>query len=243
MNKKNNISIKYIILLCMMISFSYKSFGTIIINNLTIWSTPTDITQEIIIERDGFLLITANTRFNSNCFIQVEEGGTLIVENCTLSHNPNDIGVNQLWIGIIVIGQSNLPQKPQSNQGFVYLNNATISDANCAIMAGGNKIQQSIGGIYYSSYDGGGIIKAVNCQFINNLKTLQLENYAFKNNLSCFKIVILSLIQMHPLIIQMMMIKYLYVLSRVYVFKGVIFLIIKIVDLVELFILIKLDFY
>ena len=187
MNKKNNISIKYIILLCMMISFSYKSFGTIIINNLTIWSTPTDITQEIIIERDGFLLITANTRFNSNCFIQVEEGGTLIVENCTLSHNPNDIGPNQQWIGIKIIGNHLLPQIPYSNQGYVYLNNATIADANCAIMAGGIYRQWGYGGLLYCSYDGGGIIIAENTQFINNLKSVQLENYDNGKNISCFK--------------------------------------------------------
>ena len=102
MNKIKNISIKYIILLCMMISFSYKSFGVITITaNDAIWDCSEYIIEDVVIETNAQLTIRATYNFSANRHIYVKKGGVLILEaNGILTNaHPNELwgGDNRLW--------------------------------------------------------------------------------------------------------------------------------------------------
>jgi hypothetical protein len=138
---------------------------------------------DVVILNGGMLNINADIFFNTSNTITVQCGGKLIVNNATLGNAVP----NALWGGIIILGNRNLPQT-QNNQGYVELNNAILENADCAIKAGEVlKAVTPYGIIYTCTYSGGGIVQAENTQFINNYKSVQIEEYVKNSNICYFR--------------------------------------------------------
>ena len=135
----------------------------------TTWSTSV-FASSIITVPNGFTLTITNTvLLGPGAKIIVEPGGKLIVDGGTLTNACED----EMWQGIFVGGNANLPQKPESNQGVLELKNgAIIENARTAIAT---YTLDAIGNINYAT--AGGIVKADNATFLNNLKTVDFIPY------------------------------------------------------------------
>jgi len=113
--------------------------------------------------------VTGKINNKANSIIRVPPSGKLYLNGGILTNTV----VNQMWKGIVVLGNSGLSQTEQ-NQGTVELSGALIEHAVCAIAA-------HIGGfnIPVDSLSGG-IIKAVNSTFKNNLQAIAYAPYENK---------------------------------------------------------------
>jgi hypothetical protein len=150
---------------------------TIDIYNNEVWNTQQNIILPVIIHSNATLTIEADANFDNNAYIEVHPGGRLVVQNCTLSSF-----MTPLWPGIILCGDKSAPQN-LTNQGSVYLNEAMICNALCAIKSGGTlSVYDFINhGKWLFSVWGGGIIEAWSTQFINNECAVYMDNYIYHN--------------------------------------------------------------
>ena len=181
MNKIYRKSIKNIILICILINFSYLSYSQYYVYGYENWTVPQYMATDVVILNGGMLNINADIFFNTSNTITVQCGGKLIVNNATLGNAVP----NALWGGIIILGNRNLPQT-QNNQGYVELNDAILENADCAIKAGEVlKTLTPYGNIYTCTYSGGGIVQAENTHFINNFRSVQIEQY-HRNGNKCY---------------------------------------------------------
>lgn len=85
--------------------------------------------------------------------ITVAPGGKLYLRNTKLTA----LNCHNMWDGIKIQGNDDLPQYPETNQGTLYIVGGVIEKARVAQSAGGE-----------ASVEGGGIIKAMNATFRNN---------------------------------------------------------------------------
>lgn len=177
MQKKYNKICRFIIILILTAGSLNLSFGIIQITHNQTWSTPRTINETVIIFPQKTLTIRSQIRFSRLAAgIVVMPGGKLIVDGGTLT--CKDFG---LWEGIRVLGNRTLPQEPQ-NQGMVILiNNAEIRNAICGITLGTFRREQTTEGISVSIKDGGGIVHAVDAQFINNKRAVHFNEYVYRN--------------------------------------------------------------
>jgi len=137
------------------------------INNDETWNIPSIAIGDIIIPDGVTLFIKTSVQFYENCGIIVEAGGRLVVDGGILTHYLSD----KLWKGILVFGIQNQIQVPQ-NQGTVELTNgAIIEHAICAISTN-----------HQMPINKGGIIKANNTIFRNNITSIEFGEYIYTSN-------------------------------------------------------------
>lgn len=134
-------------------------------SNYPPWNTPLSNVGNIEIHNGGVLTINANVEMAKDRKITVKRGGKLIVNNAKISGY-----CQKMWEGIILDGNSNLPQT-HNDQGRIELNNATIEDAVIAIKS----IDLSF------PAKGGGVVTAVNSTFRNNQIAVKMLPYAYKS--------------------------------------------------------------
>ena len=101
------------------------------------------------------LVLTGNLTMPEDKQIIIEPGAKLIVDGGTITN-----GCGNMWGGIVVKGNDNLPQTT-TNQGALYVwNGATIENAQTAV-----------------TVEGGGVIQASNSNFLNNRYDVVMESY------------------------------------------------------------------
>jgi hypothetical protein len=134
-------------------------------------SIPTLANHSIVVEPGVVFTVNSTLSFVENARLIVEPGGKLIVNGGTLTNGCS----NAFWEGVEVRGHSNLSQTP-ANQGVVELkNNARINHAKCGIRTAEVVIGDETWGYNWSST--GGIIKAENSMFLNNIKDVEFLSY------------------------------------------------------------------
>lgn len=138
--------------------------GTISQN--TTWNEDVQAIDNITILDGATLTIKSTVKCNLDVSIIVQPGGKLVVNGGTLTNAC----FGKMWPGILVLGQRDKPQLPEY-QGSVELNNATIENAILAVSAA------------YTGYynQNGGIIKATNSTFRNNLRAIEYCSYENHN--------------------------------------------------------------
>ena len=128
-----------------------------VISQNTTWNTPVQVLN-VIVPNGVTLTITSEVKCSATASITVAPGGKLIVNGGTLSNSCDSV----MWQGIIVQGN---PKTPYPPHGIVELyNGATIENAICGINA-----------------VNGGIVDAMNANFINNSVGLQANMYSEAN--------------------------------------------------------------
>jgi len=144
--------------------------GYEITQNLTL-DSPSTLSNTLYIRNGGTLTILSTLNCAENVSIIVEPGGKLIVDGGTITAANAD----SVWKGIVVLGN---PAKPQDSrdQGMIELKNGTVIEhAVCAISAGSAK--SSCVSSFGAGNFGGGIIKANNTTFRNNLLSVEYLPY------------------------------------------------------------------
>lgn len=123
--------------------------------------------SEIVTIKSGTTLTVTSTLYMApDARIIVEPGAKLIVNGGTITSACPD----EFWGAIFVMGNRNQPQT-QQYQGYVELNNATIENARNAISTW-----------YPDDWNTtGGIIKATNTTFRNNLRSVEFLSYNNSN--------------------------------------------------------------
>ncbi|MDR0789736.1 MAG: T9SS type A sorting domain-containing protein [Bacteroidales bacterium] len=150
---------------------------TIEIKENQTWNYPLQFNKNILI-KNGVTLTIANTmQFGEDVMITVEQGGKLIIDGGTLTNLCPD----KYWRGIYVLGNPYLPQT-ETSKGVIELHNgAIIENALCAVT------------LLSYWFAGGGIIKAENSTFRNNIRSVAFMEYhniilngTLQNNVSYF---------------------------------------------------------
>ncbi|TNE53129.1 MAG: T9SS type A sorting domain-containing protein [Bacteroidetes bacterium] len=136
------------------------SFQENITENTT-WDEPRQIANDIVVKTGNTLTIKSFVLFEKDRKITVEPGAKLNLEGATLTNYCDDF-----WAGIVVQGNSNLPQN-QNNQGFVQMNNTTIENAKEALRFWEPNNYASTGGYVF----------ATNSKFINNWRSAEFIYY------------------------------------------------------------------
>ena len=121
-----------------------------------VFDKPYWFTHDLALLYGSTLTITSTIKFNEGCKIIVEPGARLIINGGTLTSTCPGF-----WGGIEVMGNPDLPQYPISNQGYVHIFN-------------NGKIEKANPGIYSTN---GGIVVASDASFINNKRSVIMENY------------------------------------------------------------------
>lgn len=144
------------------------------------------INHDLFILPGATLTITnATLKFNKGRQIVVKPGGKLIVENSTLTD-----ACECTWDGIVVQGNRELEQDLTSNdnstatsnnQGFVFLDHATIENASNALTVW-NTDDGWVSSIPGDPQGGtGGIVRAVNSTFKDNQKAAEFMSYHYSD--------------------------------------------------------------
>lgn len=111
--------------------------------------------------------------FAKNNWLQIEPGAKVIVDGGKLYNN-----CNENWEGIHIVGDPNKTQYPSANQGYHYLKNAEITNADVAV----STAALNANGTINWSKTGGGIVVAVNSTFKNNKRHIEFMEYKKSNN-------------------------------------------------------------
>lgn len=164
----------------------------------TTWASSRAVNENMVVKSGATLTINngAVIRLAKNVTITIEPGAKLVADGATLTN-----ACGAMWGGIIVQGSKTLPQDLSShnnatatstNQGFVYLNNATIENAYEALRIW-NPADGWVQSDDVSAQGGtGGIVRAVNTTFRNNRRSAEFMWYRGfvngleKDNLSYF---------------------------------------------------------
>jgi hypothetical protein len=132
-----------------------------------LWDQPHQLNNNLFIPGGTTLTVNSDVYMDKDTKIIVDRGARLIVEDCSISNTCDN-----LWKGIEVWGYADTSQYYYGVQGRVDLSNAVISNAKFAIMAAKSKES----GGYDRGYEGG-IIRAVDCSFTNNNRSVALGPY------------------------------------------------------------------
>ncbi|MCK9401389.1 MAG: T9SS type A sorting domain-containing protein [Bacteroidales bacterium] len=142
------------------------------INDDITWEDDIILDRSVIIP-SGKNLIIKNCRVHlpSEAKIVVERGGTLVLDNCTLTSACND-----LWWGVEVQGDSRYPQTGNYQGKVIMQNYAVIEKARKAIFCGRNIEYDNPDRVYT-----GGIVDATDARFFNNRYGVMFWYYPFSN--------------------------------------------------------------
>ncbi len=130
-----------------------------------LWDTDVKrgLRNNIRIEAGGQLTIKGEISMPREGKITINPGAKLIIDGGTLTNKCGGI-----WKGITVLGNPDLPQWNESNQGVLEIkNNAVIEHAECAVTVGTSGPRD----------EGGGIIKLNNVTFRDNEKAVYFYEY------------------------------------------------------------------
>ncbi len=139
--------------------------GGIYISSNTTWSTPRKVSGTVTVASGAILTISTDVKFSASSEIIVQQGGRLYIHGGTL------YSCGELWKGIQLWGHYNKIQTI-TDQGVVDMKNATIMNAECAILVGATYAWD-----WGRLIHGGGIIYAENSSFINNYKNIVFQRY------------------------------------------------------------------
>lgn len=139
------------------------------------WSAVTGNTvrfsQKLVVHSGYTLTVGAgvNLEFGPNAGIIVEEGARLIVNGTSTSGCKLGPACQMEWQGVQVLGDRTLGQGSASTtpQGYLELNYCTLEHALDGITVGD----------YYTYGTEGGVIRAYNSQFLNNVRDVQFLSY------------------------------------------------------------------
>lgn len=149
------------------------------IDDVQEWNGRVKMQEDIIIEDGGSLTLTSTCQVEMlyDTKIEVQQGGTLIIDGGTITSH-----CNSLWDGVLVRGDHTIPQLPFSNQGrVVIINEGTIENAICAV-----KILDEGGSGEFSPV-GGGILQATDANFIDNKVAVEFNQYDQENQSFLYK--------------------------------------------------------
>ena len=119
------------------------------------WDFKMRVYRDIVVKTGATLTLECSLLMPPYSKIIVEKGAKLYVDGGLITSS-----CDQSWEGIVVEGDPNADQNLDT-QGFVYIKNeSTIKNARIAIKS-----------------DGGGIIKARDSYFTNNLTSIEISNY------------------------------------------------------------------
>lgn len=137
----------------------------------TIWNVDMYIYGNIIIETGATLTITSTIFCDQNTNILVKPGAKLIIDGGKLTNDCD----NKFWSGIHIEGDRNSPQTEQY-QGVVEIKNGAIIENS----------RNAISTWFPNNWNTtGGIIKATNSTFKNNMRSIEFLSY-HHNNISSF---------------------------------------------------------
>ncbi|HOS16478.1 MAG TPA: hypothetical protein PKX15_05670, partial [Bacteroidales bacterium] len=152
-------------------TYGYHTTPYVISQNTT-WDYTRKMYQNIVIDSGVTFTVLCTLEFVSQASIYVHPGGKLIIDGGTLTNACN----GELWQGIFVEGNPFDSSQYENLQGYIELKNgATIENAVCAINVGLQRPDESP---TWLVDQGGGIVKASNASFINNLKAVEFGPYS-----------------------------------------------------------------
>lgn len=123
---------------------------------------------DITIPSGHTFTIKGTVKMSPNRKITIKPGARILIDGGKITST-----CDLPWAGIRVEGNSNIPQIPTTNQGFVQMiNNATIENAHNAVSLIG---LSTTGGVDWSKT--GGLIQATNSNFINNKRDVEFMSY------------------------------------------------------------------
>lgn len=139
------------------------------------WSAVTGNTvrfSQALVVHSGYTLTVGagvNLEFGPNAGIIVEKGARLIVNGSSSSGCKLGPACQMEWQGVQVLGDRTLGQGSASTtpQGYLELNYCTLEHARDGITVGD----------YYTYGTEGGVIRAYNSQFLNNVRDVQFLSY------------------------------------------------------------------
>ena len=134
-----------------------------------IWNTPLVVLGDVVIPDGITLVITTTVYFKENAGLIVQPGGKVFVIGGLLTSDCEQ----ELWSGITVAGTGS-PQQ-QQYQGYLEITESIVEHALCAV------------GTNCGAKTTGGIIKATNVRFYNNLCSVLYDYYPNANNVGLFK--------------------------------------------------------
>jgi len=142
----------------------------LIIDSDQLWDIDLLINSDIVVESGNVLTISSNISLFPIAKIVIEPGAKLIVDGGTLTSRCNGF-----WQGIVVQGDPNLSQIPETNQGVLEIKSGgTISNAELAVTVMGTTL-----------FKGGGIVRIDDAVFRNNAMSVwmwQYTNYISSTN-------------------------------------------------------------
>ncbi len=151
----------------------------IVITGNETWLNDDAIICGLEIESGAKLTVKGTLKVSDRCRIIVKRGGELCIDGGKITN----LDRGRYWRGIEVWGNSSLPQIPLSNQGVIrIINGGTIENAICGINT--TRIPDDENSIPMENYSGG-IIIAINANFINNKTAIQIQPYS-QSSLSSF---------------------------------------------------------
>ncbi len=125
-------------------------------NENAVFDEPKWFTHDLTLVCGSTLTITSTVKFTEDNKIIVEPGAQLIIDGGTLTSTCSGF-----WGGIEVRGNADMPQYPVSNQGYVQILN-------------GGRIERANPGIHSAN---GGLVVATDAVFLNNRRSVAIENY------------------------------------------------------------------
>jgi subtilisin family serine protease len=145
----------------------YTSAISDTVSGNTTWADERSVNANTVIPSGVILTITGTVKFTPGVAIIVNPGGKLVLNGATLTNACS----NQLWEGIRVEGNTNQRQLAQY-QGTVEVTNSLIENSRGAISTATYDYNAPN---YYSLF--GGIIKASNSTFKNNIRSIAFNSY------------------------------------------------------------------
>ncbi|MCK6611603.1 MAG: T9SS type A sorting domain-containing protein [Bacteroidia bacterium] len=138
-------------------------------------STFHNFNTNVTVKSGATLTINGNVTFSTDNWLQIEPGAKVIIDGGKIYNS-----CNENWEGIHIAGDPQKLQSPTSNQGYLFLKDAEIANADVAV----STTALNANGTIDWSKTGGGIVVAVNTTFKNNKRHVEFMEYKKSNNYS-----------------------------------------------------------
>ncbi|MBK9700837.1 MAG: T9SS type A sorting domain-containing protein [Flavobacteriales bacterium] len=126
--------------------------------------------QDVVVQPGAHLYVKDMVwRFASTARLIVRKGASITFTDCTLSSFDCP---DQRWPGVRVEGQTNNPLQSGTNQGQLRLTNSTVSNAVIGVHCAQELANGAIDPAGF-----GGVVRAVRCQFVDNITGVRIEQY------------------------------------------------------------------